>query len=379
MPGPRIFLSAAEVSGDLLGAEVIREIRKREPAAECAGLGGPAMIAEGLSCRRDMLDLAGMLTDFLGRVPAYGRLILQVAREFRRAPPDVFVPIDSPGLHLLLARAARLARVPVAYYVSPQIWAWGPWRISKIRRRVARILCLFRFEERIYREGGVPVSFVGHPLVDRVAAFSPEPGFLASLGAEGRVPVAFFPGSRERVLERNLPAMAAAAAAVQTRHPEALFLVPSPDEALRARASEGLAALRVDHRAFVGRSFDALAACEVALVSSGTGSLEAALFGRPMVVVYALGAFDWVMRGVVLEREHVSLPNILAGDGVVPEFVHNRDRGGRIAEAVLRLIEDPKAREAQRAAFERVRDQLGPRGAAGRAADAILEVARAWR
>ena len=379
MPGPTIFLSATEVSADLHGADLIRAIRARSPSARIVGLGGPAMIREGLECRRNMLKFAVMLADFVDRIPAFIRLWRETAREFRASPPDVFVPIDSPGIHLVLARSATRAGVPVAYYVCPQIWAWGAWRVHKIRNRVDRMLTLFKFEGEVLRRGDVPHAFVGHPLVDRIEAFRPDPGFLESVGAQGTLPVALFPGSRIRVLAKNLPVMARAAARIQRSLPDACFLVPAPDEELQAAADAVLSAEGVRHRTFLGRSFDALAACRLALVSSGTGALEAALFDRPTVVVYGLAAFDWVMQPAFVRLDRISLPNILAGDGIVPEFVSWRISAEAVAQAALRLLSDPAAREAQRQGFERVRGELGPPGAAGRAAEEILEVARKGR
>jgi lipid-A-disaccharide synthase len=265
--------------------------------------------------------------------------------------------------------------VPVVYYVSPQVWAWRRGRIQTIRETVARMLVLFPFEEALYREAGVPVTFVGHPLVDLVRPGVDRRAFLESVGlAAGRPVVALLPGSRRQEIDHNLPPLAGAVARLARRRPDLQFLLAAAPSLEPDQLESGLVGLPV--RVVSNRTHDAVGAAELALVASGTATVETALLGTPMVVVYRLSPLSYALGRPFVRLPHFAMVNLVAGRRIVPELIQRDFTPERVEKEALLLLENPEKADTMRTQFREVRRLLGEPGASGRAAWAVLETLR---
>ena len=375
-----IMLSAGEASGDLHGATMCRAIRALDPAIRLVGMGGSRMAAAGVEILVDPTAQAAVGTsEALSRVPALARAYKLLVRRLREARPLAIVLIDFPEFNLRLARQARLAGIPVVYFIPPQLWAWRSGRIRQMARRVTKVLAAFPFEKSLYEEAGVPVEFVGHPLLDVVPSDLDHARARERLGVgDRRVLVGLLPGSREQEISRLLPRMldAAARLAVDGKRSFVLGLAPSVERnrvaAMLARAAEaGGPPIEIVE----GMTYEVMAAADALLIASGTATLEAALLGAPMVVCYRVSRLTELMARLLKRSPWISLPNIVAGRGVVPEILQDDATAARFAAEVERLLVDPVAATAQRAAFKEMRERLGKPGVGERAARAVLEVA----
>jgi len=381
-PEPTILLSAGEASGDLHGATLCRALRELHPGVRLIGMGGPRMAAAGMELVADVSGHAVVGTsEALGRIPRLYRAYRLLKARLIEERPRALVVIDFPEFNLRLARIACRAGVPVVYFIPPQLWAWRRGRIRQMARRVRRVLAVLPFEEQLYQDAGVPVDFVGHPLLDVLPLDLDRAEARRRLDVDpGESLIGLLPGSRREEVERLLPPMLVAAkrlSAAGVARRFALGLAPTVDGAavrrlVKAAVDEG--GPRVD--VFEQRTYEVMAAADVVLISSGTATLEAALLGAPMVVCYRVSRVTEAVVRLLVKVRWCSLPNLIANREVVPEVLQDDLTGHRLAAEALRLIEDPAAAGAQRAAFEQVRAQLGAPGVARRAAQAVIETAR---
>jgi len=379
---PSILLSAGEASGDLHGATLCRALRELHPGVRLIGMGGSRMAAAGMEVVADVSGHAVVGTsEALGRIPRLYRAYRLLKARLIEERPRALVVIDFPEFNLRLARIARRAGVPVVYFIPPQLWAWRRGRIRQMARRVSRVLAVLPFEEKLYRDAGVPVDFVGHPLLDVLPLDLDRAEARRRLDVDpGESVIGLLPGSRREEVERLLPPMLVAAkrlSAAGVARRFALGLAPTVDVAavrrlVKAAVDEG--GPRVD--VFERRTYEVMAAADVVLISSGTATLEAALLGAPMVVCYRVSRVTEAVVRLLVKVRWCSLPNLIANRGVVPEVLQDELTGQRLAAEALRLIEDPAAAAAQRAAFGQVRAQLGAPGVGRRAAQAVIETAR---
>jgi lipid-A-disaccharide synthase len=375
-----IMLSAGEASGDLHGATMCRALRALDPRIRLIGMGGPRMAGAGVEILADPTAHAAVGTiEAIGRVPGLYRAYKILVRRLREARPNVMVLIDFPEFNLRLARQARRAGVPVVYFIPPQLWAWRRGRIRQMARRVTQVLAAFPFEKSLYEEAGVSVEFVGHPLLDVVPSDLDRMKTRQRLGVgERQTLVGLLPGSRRQEVGRLLPPMLDAAARLagsDGRRCFTLGLAASVDRGLvtdlLARASEaGGPAVEVVE----GLTHEVMAGADVLLIASGTATLEAALLGAPMVVCYRVSRLTEAVARLLTRSQWISLPNIVAGRGAVPELLQDEVSGARLALEAERLLVDPLAATAQRAAFKEVRSRLGEPGVGTRAARAVLKV-----
>jgi lipid-A-disaccharide synthase len=372
------MLVAGEASGDLHGAALCRALRERAPDARLFGMGGARMAAAGMDVLEDVTARASVGTTEAasGVLPlyrAYRRLGARLAGPER---PDALVLIDFPEFNLRLARTARRHGVPVVYFIPPQIWAWRGWRIRAMRRLLSLVLAVFPFEPPLYRRAGVPVAYVGHPLVDALAGAPTRAAARARLGVTGDAPViGLLPGSRRAEIERLLPVMRDASARIRARRPDArvvLALAPTVDAAVVRQILGGAAAVAVARDA----AHDVMRAADVVLATSGTVTLEAALLGAPMVVCYRVSRSTALMIRALVRVPWMCLVNIVLGREVVPELFQRQVTADRVAGEALRLLDDARAREAQRAAFRELAGRLGDPGVGARAAGLVLGAAR---
>jgi lipid-A-disaccharide synthase len=372
---PRLLVSCGEPSGDLYAAELVRELLRRETSLEVFGLGGDRLAEQGARLLAHVRELAVVgLLEVVKHLSRLRAVFASVLDEVDRRPPDVAVLIDYPDFNLRLARELRRRGIPVVYYVSPQVWAWRRRRVHAIRRDVSLMLVIFPFEEAIYREAGVRVRFVGHPLVDLVRP-PDRAAFLARHRLDpARRLVAVLPGSRRREVAHNLPPLAGAVERLSRARPELQFVAVSaptlPPGTLEARLAP------LGARVVSGEAHGALGSADLALVASGTATVEAALLGTPLVVVYRLAALTYVLGRPFVRVPHYAMVNLIAGRRLVPELIQGDFKPDRVAAEALALLEDPSRLSAVREGLAQVRDRLGPPGASARAAEGVIQVMR---
>jgi len=374
-----IMLVAGEASGDLHGAGLCRALRGLDPGWRLFGMGGAGMAAAGMDLLVDVTANAVVGgSEALGQVPRLYRAYRGLRAALRGVErPAVLVLIDFPEFNLRLARAARRAGVPVVYFIPPQVWAWRGGRVKTIRRFVSLVLAVFPFETPLYRRAGVPVEFVGHPLLDQLEAVPTREEARRGFGIEDRTPViGLLPGSRHQEIVRLLPAMRDAAAQVLAAVPGTRFLLglaPTIDRRLAMRHLHGGPPVEI----LGGQTHAVIRAADLLLATSGTVTLEAALLGTPMIVCYRLSAVSELIARLVLRVPWMSLANLTLGRAVVPELYRQTATGECLAREALHLLTDPGAREAQRAAFSELAGTLGEPGVGTRAARFVLAQAGA--
>jgi len=368
----RVALVAGEASGDILGAGLMQALRKRHPQVEFIGVGGPRMQAQGLDPIFPMERLSVMgLVEVLGRLPELLRRRRELIAQLIEAKPDVFIGIDAPDFNLTVELRLRRAGIRTVHYVSPSVWAWRQKRVLKIRDACDLMLTLFPFEAQFYTEHQVPVRFVGHPLADAIPLVADRPGARQALGVAEEEPlVALLPGSRGGEVARLGPLFLDAAERLRTLRPGVRFVLPCASAERRQQLENLLAHRDLPLILLDGRSHEALAACDAVLIASGTATLEALLFKRPMVVAYRVaGLTYWILRRMV-KSPYISLPNLLAGRLLVPELLQDAATPDALAEAVAPLINGGRE---QTNGFEQIHHALR-QNASAQAAEAILEL-----
>lgn len=373
---PCIALVAGEASGDLIGSGVITALRRRLPDARFVGIGGSRMMDAGLESwfAQEKLAVHG-LVEVLAHLRELFALRRGLVRRLIELRPKLFLGIDSPDFNLGIERALKRTGVTTAHMVSPTVWAWRSGRIRTIRAAVDHMLVLFPFEEPIYRAAGIPATFIGHPLADEIPTEIDGAAAREDLRLPQNAPViAVLPGSRRGEIERMGPTFIQTARQILARVPDARFLVPLVTRETRD-LFEGVLyreqARDLPMSLLFGHAQDALAASDVALATSGTVTLEAALVGRPMVIAYRVAPLSYQIARRLIRVEHMGLPNILAGESVVPEFVQDAATPENLAQALTNLLHDEPVRAAVQGRFAKLHGVLR-RDAAETAAGALL-------
>jgi len=378
----RLLLSCGEASGDLYAGALIRELRALDAGVSISGLGGPHFAAAGGRLIDDYRQIAVTgLTEAVAKIPRSLAAFRRLIRSAKHDRPDALVAIDFPDFNFRLARALKKVGVPVIYYISPQIWAWRPKRLETMRRIADRVLVIFPFEEEIYRNGGVPVEFVGHPLVDLAAPSASRSDFLHAHGLSPTAPtVAVLPGSRPNEVSRILPDLLGAARLIRAAVPEAQFVVaraPHLDDGLFA-PKKGSDPGSDPFRLVIVESDTntVLASADVALTASGTATVQAALHDTPMVIVYRLSPLTYRLGRRLVTIGMIGMVNLIAGEKIVPELVQDAFTPEAVAREAIELLTDPGRATRVKAGLARVRERLGGSGASRRAAQAILHEVR---
>jgi lipid-A-disaccharide synthase len=368
----RLLISCGEPSGEFYGAELVAALRQRIPDLEAFGLGGDRLAALDVRLLAHLKDLAVVgLVEVLSHLRRLKGLFDSVVAEAERLRPDAAVLIDYPDFNLRLARKLKKLGIPVVYYVSPQLWAWRRGRIRDVKRDVTKMLVIFPFEERIYREAGVPVAFVGHPLVDHVKPPADRPAVARSLGLDPQRPViALLPGSRNKEVAFNLPPMLGAVNLLRAKRPDLQFILAAAPH-LRANAFSNAITHGVGVLEGVAR--DVLSASRAAIVASGTATVETALTRTPMVVVYRISALTYALGRRLVRLDNYAMVNLIAGRSVVRELIQRDFTPERVAEETIRLLDEGPQRAEMLRNLDEVREKLGKGGATLRAADQLME------
>ncbi len=373
---PRLALVAGEASGDLLAGLLLAGVRARWPQSRATGIGGPRMAAQGFEAwwPHERLSVFGYV-DALARLPELLRIRRALGDRLLAERPDAFIGVDAPDFNFGLETRLRESGIKTLHFVCPSIWAWRAERVHKLRRAADHVLCLFPFEPPLLQQHGIAASFVGHPLADAIPLEPPRDAARASLALQpDDAVVALLPGSRRSEIRHIAPTIAAAAALMQRQRPALRFVMPVVPglralvEPILAQFAPGLAVEVLD-----GRSHEALAACDVTLIASGTATLEAALFKRPMVITYRLAWLNWQRMKRMSYQPWFGLPNILSREFVVPELIQDAATPEALARETLAWLDDAPRRQALDRRFVDLHHLLR-QDTARKATDAIAQV-----
>jgi lipid-A-disaccharide synthase len=373
----RVLLIAGEASGDLHGSGVVRELRALDPDIELYGIGGENMRREGMELVFHIRDLSFMgLAEVLKNLPTVRRVEESMRSRLESRRPDVVVLIDYPGFNLRFAKVVKRLRIPVLYYISPQVWAWHKSRVKTMRRLVDRMKVVFPFEVEIYRREGIDVEFVGHPVVEQIGTRVDRSAFCATHGLDpARKILGLLPGSRLQEIDRILPVMAEAARRLETETgaQTAIGVAPNLGTApIRRRLPGDWSPVLVEDA-----TYDLMAHADVVVVTSGTATLETGWFATPMVVVYKTSPLTFLAGRMLVDVPYIALANIVAGRKVVQELIQNELTVGRLVAEAGALLTDPARAARVRADLSVIRERLGGPGASARVARDVLRLAEA--
>jgi lipid-A-disaccharide synthase len=376
MSATPILLSAGEASGDMYAARLALALKQRADV-ELFGMGGPQMRAAGVEIVVDYAEVSVLgITEVFKKLPSLRRAMRRLVEEAQRRRPPLAILTDFPGFHLRLARKLSPLNIRNIYYICPQFWAWRPWRANLVRRRFAQALCIFPFEEKFYRDAGVAVEFIGHPLVGNVKANLSRAEFCTENGLNVDKPiVTILPGSRRGEIEYHGAILAQGLAQLRLAIPEVQAVVAVAPGVNRTEL-EACFGSGNEVRFVTGATYDALAAADLAIVSSGTATVEAALLGKPMIVIYRLSPLSAKLAKPLVRTKFFSMVNLIAGREVVPELIQDDFTPIRVASEAISLLSASKESLEKLAAMRRglaeVTRLLGPPRAVERAADAIV-------
>jgi lipid-A-disaccharide synthase len=373
MDQPKILISAGEASGELYAARLAAALKART-GAQLFGLGGERMREAGVDLVADYHTMSVVgITEVVEKLPVVWRNWRAIEKEAARRSPKLAILVDSPGFNLGLGRRLRKQGIPVVYFIGPQVWAWRRGRVKTIKRLVERILVIIPFEEKIYRDAGVPVDFVGHPLVDVVHPTMSRSEFAARHGLDpGRLTLALLPGSRLGEIQRHLPILLEACGRLARDPAPQFVLAATPGVA--ATASALCAASGLPVKVVQGETYNALAASDCAIVSSGTATVEAALLGTPIAVVYRVSTLTGLILRFMLHTPFIGMVNLIAGKQIVPELIQDQFTPAAVEREARCLLASEAARQNVRSGLAEVREKLGPGGAIDRAAEIIARM-----
>lgn len=365
------MIVAGEASGDMYGAGVVAALRKKAPGIQFFGIGGPRMEEADVRILYPVSELAVVgITEVIPKI----RFIRQALNELKDAlkdnPPDLVMLIDYPGFNLNLAGKAHDLGIPVLYYIPPQVWAWREKRVKKITERVDRVAVILPFEKEFYSRYGIQVDYVGHPLLDDLKNGRSREQARENLGISGdQFPVVgLLPGSRNEEIARHLPSIMGAAKIISRTYPDLRCILPLASTVDEETVKPYLKGVQVDIIVRRADTREVLGACDLALIASGTATLEAAITGTPMVILYRVSFLTYVLGKVLAKVSHIGLVNLVAGRQIVPELIQGDATDTRLAEEGLWLLEDEERREGMKEDLRLVREQLGKGGASERVA-----------
>ncbi len=370
---PKIFLVTGETSGDIHGAHLALALRELNPAVELIGVGGSRMLAAGVSLLPDVNRIDAMGVPGIRQLIQGWKTLRTLARYLNHERFDVIILIDSPGLNLRLAKAIAKRSHKIIYYIAPQVWAWGSRRLKVIRRVISHVLAILPFEEAYFQKAGIPCTYVGHPLLDELKPAYDIVHERQQLGLEREdLVIGLLPGSRVREVREVLPAFLRSVELIRIQYPRLQVLLAQAHSLSDSVVNELLGHFGQQVKVVKGRANEVMAASNLLLVASGTATLQSALIGTPMVVVYRASPLTYhIARGLV-KIPYISLVNILAGQEIVPELIQDRMTPDRIAHEALGILQDARRQKEMTQAFQTIRASLGEAGASKRAAAFIL-------
>lgn len=378
MPSKHIFLIAGENSGDLHASNLVRALQSLDSSLRFSGLGGPQMTAAGVILLKDIvkgLAIVGV-TPVIRKIRVIKQLLDHVREFLTEQRPDAVILVDYPGFNLRVARMARDLGIPVIYYISPQIWAWHPTRIAKIRATVDLMMVFFPFELKMYRKAGVNAVHVGHPLLDIMRLTMSKQEVFEKFGFDrDKKLIGLLPGSRKPEIVRHLPVMLEACELMMRRMPEQLqFVIPRSSTVPPELLQKYIDRYDVPVRVVDQYRYNVRSTLDFAIVKSGTSTLETAALLTPMVIIYKVSFLTWMIAKSLVQIPWIGLVNIVAGARVVPELLQNEATGANLSRTVLELLNDPERLENMKFQLAQVKESLGKPGASRRAARCVMEI-----
>ena len=369
-----IAIIAGESSGDLIGGLFVRAVKEKDPSVSFFGIGGERMREAGVELAHTTQEMAFLgFVEVVKHLPFVSRVLNEMESLLRARRPGLLVLIDYPGFNLRLAERAKQLGIPVMYYISPQVWAWGKGRVRKMHRLVDRMVVAFQFEIEIYEKEGIPVEFVGHPLLEVVKSRMSRQEFCSQAGLSPEKPIlGLLPGSRRQEVEKILPVMVEAARVIREKMPDVQPVVGMA-EGLEVRDFP----LTGDVPKVKGLTYDLMASSDLVIVASGSATLETGILGTPMVVIYKTSFLSYQIAKKVVTIPNIALINVVAGKRLVPEFVQDQAKPDRIARAALSLLNNIHERERINQELKQAISSLGPPGASAKAAEIALSMMNA--
>ena len=372
----RIMIVAGEASGDLHGSNLVKEVLRNNPDLSFSGIGGPKMRDAGVTILADASKMAVVgLVEVISHATVIYRAFSTLKRIIRTDPPDLLILIDYPDFNLFLAKVAKRAGVRVLYYISPQIWAWRIGRVKKIARLIDRMAVVFPFEIPFYEKEGVPVTFVGHPLVDIVHPTMARAEAQACFGLDpARKTVGLFPGSRKGEILHLFATILEAAALLKKHYPDLQFILPLASSLSGTDIAPILESSPLDIRVIEGKGYDVMQVCDAIITVSGTVTLEAALMEVPMVIIYRVSPLTYAVGKRLIKVDHIGICNIVAGERVVRELIQDDAEPAWIAAEIGRILADDGYAAEMRAKLAGIRAKLGSGGGSARVAELVLDM-----
>jgi lipid-A-disaccharide synthase len=374
----KILIIAGEASGDLHGANLVREIKQRDSSIVFFGVGSRQMEGAGVKLLADASEISVVgATEVLTHLRPIYRVFSRLKRFLAEERPDLLILIDFPDFNIMLGKRAKKIGIPVLYYISPQVWAWRKNRVYKIARLVEAMVVVFPFEVELYKRAGVDVRFVGHPLTDIVQSPYNQAEAKEQFGLDpAKRTIAILPGSRKKEILSLLPDMLSAAEILNRRFNDIQYILPVAPTLSQDFIRTFIARSEVPVTITDGKVYDVLRASDVALVTSGTATLETGLMAVPMVIVYRISALSYFIGSLFINVDHIGLVNIVAGKRIVPELIQHDATPGKMADTLETLIVDQNNYQNIRSQLSSIRSQLGEKGASARVASVVLELMR---
>jgi lipid-A-disaccharide synthase len=371
----KIFIVAGEASGDMHGASLIRAIKQKKAEVCFCGLGGKKMEEAGVELSYNLVDIAVLgLFEVLKKCVTFKKIFDETVAHLDRERFDCVILIDYPGFNLRFAKEVKKRKIPLIYYISPQVWAWDRGRVELIRQLVDKIIVLFKFEEDLYRREGLDVSFVGHPLVDTVKPTLSEKERQQCFNlADDKKTIAFLPGSRQFEVEALLPIMKRAGELIQKQYPSVQFLISRVPSLKKDIFEKLLRDTTITTRLIDDKTYDVITASDMVIAKSGTVTLETAILQKPMIITYKASFLTYVMTRLLIRLPYIGLVNVVAGKKIVPEYLQYNARPHLIAREALTYLKSEEKRTEFREAVKTIKSRLGEAGASERAAQAVMD------
>jgi len=376
MKSKKILMVAGEVSGDLHGAHLVQAIHRLDPEVQFLGVGGEGLERAGMKLLYSSRTLSVVgITEVLPKIRSILKAFKLLKQSLDRERPDLVILIDFPDFNLRLAKAAHRRNIPVLYYISPQVWAWRSGRVKQISRWVKKMIVFFPFEVPIYREAGVDVEWVGHPLVDIARPALSRGEAFRRFGLDpGRQTIGLLPGSRAGEIMRLLPILLDSAHRLQKEIKTVQFVIPLAPGIPKTMITPFLEKIPVPFTLIEGQTYDVMNISELLITASGTATLEGAVVGTPMVIIYRVSMLSYWIGRALIHVDHIGLVNLVAGRRIVPELIQGEANPRRIAEEALQILKDPARSQEMRRAMAEVRQRLGQPGATERASRIVYSL-----
>lgn len=372
----KILIIAGEASGDLQAASLIKTLKQSNPHLEIFGVGGQQMQNAGAEIIFDISRLAVVgFVEVLRNLATFKKIFNALSILLDKRRPDAVLLIDYPGFNLRFAKLAKSKNIPVIYYISPQIWAWGKDRIHEIKKNVDKMIVIFGFEEELYKEAGVKVSFVGHPFLDIVKPEWKKEETIKHLHLNHHtVKIALLPGSRQKEVERHLPVMLKSAEIIKKSMPDTEFILSKRKEIPHEIYNRITSSSSIKPHSLDNRPYEIMDVSDMVIISSGSATLETAIMGKPMVIIYKTSFLTWLLAKNLIKIPNIGLVNVVAGKKIVPELIQFQATGKNIAQETLQILTNPKTNHEIKENLQKVKYSLGETGAINRAAHIILKM-----